>query len=336
MSVNLKYYVLLFISLFAFSQIKSQDIHFSSLNFNPMFTNPSYTAFMNSKFRVSSIYRNQWSTVSKGYNTFLASVEYQPYLSSNSRSGIGVGLMFVNDVAGTLSYGEQDIGLSLSYFLALNRDKNSYISIGVSAKKDTWGYNSSNADFNREGIYDDDIRYEDLSTYSFASGLSFQYSPTNDKQFQLGVAMFNINEPYLSYFESKNSVDKIHRRYSLNASYMFATTESFSLKPQLLINQQYKYNEFIIGTDFIFNLTDAIFTSQIFSMGVYLRNTESIILSPKYKYNNFLIGLSYDVNVSKLSKVSNTYGGLELWLSYSFDPIYKYKNKNTKIPCPIF
>lgn len=301
-----------------------------------MFTNPAMTGFMNSKFRVSSIYRNQWSTVSRGYNTFLASAECQPYIAQSGKSGLGIGLSFTSDVAGSLSYGEQDIGVSFSCFFTLNRSKTAFLSFGILGQRENWGYNSSQADFNQEGIYNDDIRYEDLTTYSLSFGSMFQYNLSEDNQFQAGASIFNLNEPSLSYFDNSTDKSKIHRRYSLTSSYMFACNDRYSVRPQIQVNQQYRYNEFIVGSDFIIKLDDAIFTQNIFSIGVYVRNGESIIFSPKYKYNNFLAGLSYDVNISALSKVSKTYGAIEFWLSYSFDPVYYGKHKNTKIPCPIF
>jgi hypothetical protein len=87
---------------------KAQDIHFSSINANPMFINPASTAVMNSTFRISTIYRNQWSSVSDGYNTFISSFEIQPYVSNDDSKGIGLGVMFMSDVAGSLSYGERE------------------------------------------------------------------------------------------------------------------------------------------------------------------------------------------------------------------------------------
>lgn len=321
--------------LFVCSKVDAQDIHFSSLSFSPMFNNPAYTGLMNYKFRVSSIYRNQWSTVSKGYNTFLASAECQPMFSNRSLSGMGLGLSFTNDVAGSLSYGEQDIGFALSYFFALNRKKDSFLSIGVLGKRESWGYNSVNANFNQSGIYDDNIKYENLTTYTLSLGAAYQFD-RNERSFQLGVAVFNINEPSLTYFENSTDESKVHRRYNLNTAYYFNINEKLALRPQILINQQYKYNEFVAGTDLVIHLDDAIFTQQLLSIGLFCRNGESIIVSPKYKYNSFLVGVSYDVNISQLAKVSNTYGAMEIWLSYAFDPSFRGKHKNTKIPCPIF
>ncbi|MDO5760605.1 MAG: PorP/SprF family type IX secretion system membrane protein [Bacteroidota bacterium] len=312
---------------------KAQDIHFSSLNYNPMFTNPAMTGFMTSKFRVSSLFRNQWQTVSKGYNTLLASIEIQPF--ANNKNGLGVGLSFVNDVAGELSYGERDFDFSMAYFFALNSKRNAFLSIGASLSRKSWEYDLSKARFNREETYEDNITYDKLNTLDVALGINYQYNPTEKRQFNLNFAVFNLNESKLQYFETSDKTSKIHRRYQVNTSYLFDISDMFSLRPQIMYNNQYKYHEVLYGGDVVFDLTGEIFTQNIFSLGLFVRNTEAIILAPKYKYNNFLAGLSYDVNISKLNKVSHTYGAIEFWLSYSFNP-YNVKYKNNKIPCPIF
>lgn len=314
---------------------KAQDIHFSSLNFNPMFSNPSMTGFMNSKLRVSSIFRNQWQTVSKGYNTFLASVELQPYLSKNNNKGLGIGFCFVNDVAGELAYGERDFSLNIAYFFAVNREKTAFVSVGASAGRKNWSYDLSKANFNRTGTYDDNITYDELHTWDLSLGTTFQYNITDKKQLNIGFALFNINESKLGYFETSDKNTKINKRYSTNVSYMCDISDRVSVRPQVSYNNQYKYNELVYGTDFLFDLTGGIFNQHIFSFGLFARNLESIILAPKYKFNNFLAGISYDVNISGLSKVSHTYGAIEFWLSYAFSP-YNVKYKNNKIPCPIF
>ncbi len=298
-----------------------------------MFVNPSMTGFMSAKYRVSSIFRNQWQTVSKGYNTLLTSLEIQPF--ANSNRGCGVGISFTNDVAGELSYGERDIAVSFAYFFAVNKEKNAFLSLGLSIGKKTWEYDLSKARFNRNHIYDDNITYDKLNSLDLSAGINYQYNPTEKKQFNINFALFNINESKLQYFESSDKNSKIHRRYQINTSYLFEISDIISLKPQIMYNNQYRYNEIVYGTDFVFDLTGEIFTQNIFSMGLFARNTEAIVLAPKYKYNNFLAGMAYDINISKLNKVSHTYGAIEFWLSYAFSP-YKVKYKNTKIPCPIF
>ncbi len=314
--------------------VQAQDIHFSSVGFNPMFYNPAMTGFMNSKFRVSTIYRNQWQTVSRGYNTFFASFEAQPYTSLDNSFGIGCGIGFTSDVAGSLSFGEKDIAVSVSSFFALDRDNKNYISIGVQGCSKGWGMNLSNAEFNNQGNYDDNITYESLNTYDFSLGISFQSAKDENHLFSTSVALFHINTPQLSRFE--NGDGYLHRRLFSTISYTFPLkNERLLFNPQIFYQHQHNFNEILFGGDLLIKLKDAIFTTEILTIGMYVRNLESVVITPKFKYNNFMAGVAYDVNLSKLSKVSKTYGAFEFWLSYAFNPIYQ-RQKQTKIPCPIF
>ena len=336
--MDVKTKILFIIITFLFILIKqgwSQDIHFSSLGFNHAFFNPALTGVMNNTFRLSTIYRNQWQTVSPGYNTFFAMVEMQPYLSLDNDKGVGVGLSFTNDVAGSLSYGERDIALSASYFFALDRKNKTYLSFGLQAMRKNWNMNMTNAQFNPNGIYDDNITYQNLTTYDVSFGSALQHAQDEKHLLHISLALFHLNTPTLSRFN--DSQTKMHRRLFANASYLFPFKDNdrFSLNPQIAYQHQHNYNEIIFGGDLVMQLSDAIFVNQILALGLYCRNLESIIISPKFKFNGFNAGMSYDVNISHLSKVSKTYGAVELWVSYAFTPLFN-RQKQTKIPCSIF
>lgn len=330
---------LLFIIItFLFILIKQgwgQDIHFSSVGFNSAFFNPAMTSFMNNTFRLSTIYRNQWQTVSPGYNTFFASVEMQPYLSLDNDKGVGVGLSFTNDVAGSLSFGEKDISLAVSYFFALGRNNKTYLLFGLQGMRKNWSMDLTNAQFNHSGTYDDNITYPHLNTYDISIGSALQYAEDEKHLLSISIALFHLNTPSLSRFSDNDT--KMHRRLFANTSYLFPFKdyERISLNAQIFYQHQHNYNELIFGSDLHLTINDAIFTNQTFVVGLYCRNLESIIICPKFKYNSFNAGMSYDVNISRLSKVSKTYGAVEFWISYAFTPLLN-RQKQTKIPCSIF
>lgn len=300
-----------------------------------MYFNPSMTGFMNSTFRVSTIYRNQWQTVSKGYNTFFSSFEFQPFTNRDNSKGIGLGIGFTSDVAGSLSYGQNDICLSMSYFFALDRRNHSFISMGLQVARTKWSMNLSNARFNRDNIYDDNIRYENNSTFDISCGFSYQNAIDDEHLFSIGAALFHINRPSISKFA--DAEEYLHRRFYGNVSYMMpCNKDRISINPQIVFQHQHNFNELLIGNEFLIDLDGAIFTKKIFSGGIFLRNLDAIVLMPKFRYNDFVAGIAYDVNISKLNKASKTYGAMELWLSYSFNIFASYNKQITKIPCPIF
>lgn len=290
---------------------------------------------MNDKVRLSSIWRNQWATVSDAYNTLWASVEVQPFLSRNGNCGVGLGVSYTSDLAGELSYGERDFAASVSCFFSLNKENNAFLSVGVGLGRKSWSYEMGAMRLNREGTYDDNVAYDELHTLDLSAGVGLRYQDREERQLEVGLSVFNINQSKLSYFASTQTTQKIDRRFCASASYYFSCSDLMGLRPKAVFNSQRKYREAIYGADLVFKLQDGVFVSSLLSLGLMLRNTEALIICPKYRYNSFSAGISYDINISGLSKVSHTYGAMELWLSYSFS-LNKIEYKNNKIPCPIF
>ena len=69
--------------------------------------------------------------------------------------------------------------------------------------------------------------------------------------------------------------------------------------------------------------------------GVFVRWNDAIIPVIKLEMNKYDIGFSYDINVSQLSKASQTFGGFEISLSY----IGFFNSANSsanKLECPRF
>ena len=76
---------------------------------------------------------------------------------------------------------------------------------------------------------------------------------------------------------------------------------------------------------------DNTFLDEIL-VGVLIRDNDAIIPKIGFVFEKFNMLLSYDINISKLSKASNNFGGLEFSLIYSWN-----KNKSVsekKYLCP--
>ncbi len=63
---------------------------------------------------------------------------------------------------------------------------------------------------------------------------------------------------------------------------------------------------------------------------MYYRVGDAIVITGGMSYKRFKMGLSYDVNISKLSKASNTIGGFEVSLVYNG----LFADKRTKLIKP--
>lgn len=333
-----KIYVVCFIlfNIFALS-IRGQDVHFSSINANDMYNNPAKTAFFETDFKFATIYRNQWQTVStNGYNTSLFTAETQLFKSKRYRHSFGLGVGFMRDVAGTLNFGQRQILMSLSYNKQLSKRNNHFISLGLQLSNNYWSYDATHADFGQEqsdweGLYLSNLSYNDMS-----AGIHWQIEPTDMQTLSAGAAIFHINTPSLSFLNEDNIYQiELKSRYLAYINYLFPTSDATSIKLHTQTNLQNDNYEVLAGGEYIIDVSNTIFSQNNIGAGLYYRSNDAIILALRYQYNSLNVGLSYDINISGLSQVSNTYGGLEIYITYGFNK-YSYNKKIKTIPCPTF
>lgn len=108
-----RYYIYIFLLFIAAIniQIHGQEAHFTQFYANPLYLAPSF-AGATEQHRIGFNFRDQWPSV-PGTNTFVTySFAYDHYFS-NFNSGVGV--FFMNDVAGSLSLSNLKFGLMYSY-----------------------------------------------------------------------------------------------------------------------------------------------------------------------------------------------------------------------------
>jgi Bacteroidetes-specific putative membrane protein len=307
---------------------KGQDVHFSVFDANPMNQNPALTAFSDNTVRFGAQYRNQWSTVSNGYNTFLLSAEACPYHSYIRREGVGLGVIFIGDAAGTLNYGSQNIGLNLSYFKCIDPMNENYISFGFQGATTSWGFDITKAIFGRdESTSYEGILLKDVRTFDFSIGVAQQFILGKENTFAYGASIFHINQPRMSFYEDDDVYLPI--KYRVYAQYDIDLGQS-RLKPTIFFEKQDKYYECDLGAEYAINLQD-----NIVSLGGYYRVFDAFFVVAKYRFSSFCACLAYDINLSRLTPASKTYGGVELSLLWGFSSL-SVSHPKTSIPCPSF
>ncbi len=314
--------------------LSAQDVHFSSFMVGDMYLNPAKTAFFSSDFKVSAAYRNQWQTVSgRGYNTALLTAEARLLSSSRYKQSLGVGAGFLKDAAGSLSFGQRQLFLSLAYNKMLSKRNNHFIALGVNMQSTSWSYNVSKADFgllpsDKEGIY-----LSRTDAFDIGAGVHWQISPKEDNHLSAGFAIAHLNSPVYSFYD--NSSIKLARRYTAYLTYLFPTSHQSSVSLMGRYSYQNDNRELLAGGEFIYDLSMTMFDDESIAMGLFFRTFDALVLTLRYQRSSLMVGLSYDVNLSSLSKVSHTYGALELWACCGIDT-FKHKKQIKTIPCPTF
>jgi type IX secretion system PorP/SprF family membrane protein len=287
--------------------------------------------------RLALNYRNQWPEITNGFVTY--SVSFDKYFEK-FRSGLGV--IFLQDEAGTGRLRSTNIGVSYSYDFKISnfwhiRPGMSffYTERAVNYKDLLWNDQISatgNAPSSAEVIPMNHVGDIDFST----SALTY-----SDK-FWFGFAVDHILKPNQSlYFhdEADDNPAKVPVKYSIFGGTKFVKNENL-LRPvpttfqiAFLYKDQKQYRQLDIGVYWHRNPMVLGFWYRGIPLYKEVFNRDAITILAGYKIKHLNIGYSYDFTLSKL--ITRTGGSHEVSLTYAFKT-KKFKRKPKMVPCPEF
>jgi type IX secretion system PorP/SprF family membrane protein len=332
----IKGYWIFLILLFLALHVKSQDIHWSQFNDNPLFQNPGNAGNFNGDFRFVGNYRDQWRSVTVPYSTLSFSTDTR--LKKQSR--IGLGIQFFNDNVGDGKFQTMEFQVSGSYKINLTSDSAHIIRPGI-----TLGFNHRQVNWNKfsfdnqfDGVvYDPSLptnetfQNQQMFNLSVGAGIIYQTNILKEFPISTGISLFNINRPNQSFYGAENLRDM---RANIFAKGSYSLDMDWDLLPSINLNMQGKYREFILGSAVKYTLINKLGTYRAVYMGAWFRNRDAAYLTAGMDYQNWFFGISYDINVSKLVAASNGRGGLEVAIRYIWN-IFK-PSKNAHRICPDF
>lgn len=313
---------------------KAQDPQFSQFYASSLYLNPAFTG-NTLQHRLSSIYRNQWPSISKAFVSYSFSYDYN-LASLNS----GVGFIAIRDQAGAGSLMYNNIGALYSYAFQLN--KKLMARAGMKLAYTFRNYDQSELIFADQvirggSIYtvetklDDGISYEDISV----GGLIYS------ENFWGGFAFDHITQPNQSLLLEEA---KLPYKFSLHGGYKFLLEgDLYSEKNKSITiagnyRLQGKWDQIDLGFYYSRN--------ELF-LGVWYRgipllksyesgyaNNDAFILLIGVKANGLRMGYSYDITMSKLAMDSG--GAHEISLTYEWPKTKKKRRRRFFVPCAKF
>jgi type IX secretion system PorP/SprF family membrane protein len=313
--------------------LKAQDAQFTQFYAAPMYLNPAFTG-VTYEHRFVANYRNQWPGISKAYQTYMASYDYN---MSDLNSGIGVTVM--QDRAGTAGLTHTQFGVNYAYHFKIS--KFSEIRLGANLN-----YNMKRLDFNKLKFNDqinsgssvslDAANYEQLNFMDFAAGALL-----NSTEYWLGLSAKHLTQPNSSLTGDRVPLPL---SISLHGGYRFIIEQkSKDLKryfsPAFNYRHEQKYDQLDIGV-YYYHLP--------LNVGLWYRGLPFKKYAPTYSSResvavlvgfdiseyNLRVGYSYDITVSKLG-ISNSLGAHEISLIYEVAK-KKKRNKRILVSCPKF
>ena len=322
----------------------AQDIHLSQFYETPLLRNPALAGIFTGDFRIEAVYRNQWSSITIPYQTGALSGEAKFPIGKHNDYITG-GLQLTYDVAGSSHFQTTEVLPALNYHKSLSDERNMYLSVGFMGGFTQRQFNPDKLTFDNQynnGAFDPSAPSgENFAKYGYvyadvATGISFSSTFGENVNWFAGASYYHFNRPKVSFFNDQTI--ELSPKWEYNAG-LSAPLGDFA---QLILEynqlKQGLYSEVIAGGLLGYTLQirngAADYTNMLYG-GFFVRWDDAIVPVIKLEMHNYEVGFSYDVNISKLSKASQSFGGFEISLAYK--GFFSGANSSiNKLRCPRF
>ncbi len=338
-------FFLIFAAFFAKNSL-AQDPHFTQSYAVPTHLNPAMVGGFDGRYRLSSAYRNQWSSFLETPLIALnAAFDLRmPIGKDQQESYIGAGIDLYSDKLGGKSYASTNsMALTATYHKPLDMWGNSFLSGGLRASFAQRSIDYEGLTFqdqfngldgytlgSGENLNRNVINYTDLST-----GIYWSTNVERRNQIHVGVGVYHFNAPNVALFT--NEVKPLAVRTSVTIGGQAELSPRVDIIPRLIITTQGGHFESNIGANFRIGLDD--YNDASLFLGGWARpvndsqtglGMDAIVLMTGLQFGQFRFGASYDANISPLISSSKTVGAFELTIQY----IGNYGGE--KVICPTF
>ncbi len=322
MSYRLTYLVGLCFALQCFTNsMHAQDIHFSQFFNVPGNYNPADAGRFDGDYRVSSVYRSQWRSVSVPFQTFGLGADANKLITGRP---IGTGLAFYRDQAGDGKFTTTQVNLSGSYLLPFLNDSTQNISLGlqlgitnksIDLTALEWGNQFDGVIFNPSLNSNEFFQTERNTVFDFHIGARHYKQFSNKFKLASGLSLYNLTFQDQSFFGERVP---LFTRTNVNVQANYQYNERILVKPAFNLSAQGKFSEVILGAAAQYDLTEPKGVKQAVGGGLFYRSGDAGYVYFELLYDHWQAGVSYDFNFSDLRVASNGRGGIEFTLIYIF------------------
>lgn len=333
-------YLILFSLLHCVGNVAGQDINFSQFSEVPLVRNPALAGVFEGDYRVTSVFRSQWQSITTGFKTLGLGLEYKRPMGINSHDYFTIGLQVTNDLAGDSRLSRLQVFPVFNYHKSLNSEKDTYLSAGITGGPVMQRFDPSKLTFDDQfvnGSYSPTNPTQQVFTnnsftfWDLTAGVNFSSSIGESTRYYFGVGYFHLTRPKVAF--QKQYDIKLNPKWMLNAG----LSTNISDANKLIFYADYfmqggsrqVQGGLLLNHDFTEQTNKTAITG-----GLFYRYQDAIVPVAQIEYSQMLLGISYDVNISKLKSASQLRGAYEITLSYK-----GFRNKSTeadKTRCPTF
>lgn len=336
----IQFYLVIIFVVFC-TNLWGQDMHFSQFYNNPLNLNPAQAGLFDGSHRFTANYRGQWFQVPVPYITFCASYDTRLGLG---RKGdyIGLGLTANYDQAGDSKLSNSEILGSFAIAKQLNR--NQYLIGGAQVGYGQRRFNPSALTFDNQ--FDGEQFRSVLSSreifvnttvshFSFNAGLSYVANFGKNNSFQLGAAMYHINQPVWA-FNPRRDDARLPIRYSIYSNAIISVNKKLDLLPMFQYQNQGAYQELVVGGLVRHHLNKRKSQESSISAGITHRLGDATIAQGFICLKGWKFGVSYDISTDpNIIKLTDSQGAIEFCASYIIGNKRVNQSKRA-MKCPTF
>jgi type IX secretion system PorP/SprF family membrane protein len=325
----------------------AQDTHFTQFYATTATLNPALTGVIDGKYRISSIYRDQWRrALDNPIKTFSLAADLRFKVPGNhvKEDAMGIGLMVFQDKVSITDFATTQIALSYAYHKALDIANRQFLSVGIQGGLTQRNLNYESLNFHDEfdGIDgynnasfevlpENNFSYSDLNV-----GLNYTAKIGKNASIFSGLAMHHVLRPSVSFYKNELAGERLNSKFSAQIAGNFPINNRVSMLPRFLIASQGEHLEINTGANFRTALGE--FGSNALHLGTWVRpvrnnngvGIDAVVLLAGFEINSVQFGISYDLNISALAKAGARQGAFEISAAY----MGNYDNE--EILCPKF
>ena len=316
------FFILVTIVLFVGEISFAQDIHFSQFYSTPMQTNPANSGNFDGNWRAILNNKNQWNSFTNAYRTFAGSVDYshKSLFSNGDQSGIGI---FINrDIAGDGKFGTTQLMLDAAYYFPFLSEKLlvgagfsvGYARHGIRIDNLNFGSQYENDEYNSAMQSGEQWQKNSFGYFDCSIGTNLIIKLKPEWTAEAGFSAAHLNMPHKTFLGNDDS--RLPVKWIVHATADINVKDDFWIAPMFYSMVQQKYLEFDIGALGRMNVNPVSLQAVFF--GIFARTSDAGILCAGVQYHNVRLLVNYDINLSKLTRISQGNGGIELSIVYIY------------------
>lgn len=325
--------------LLLISSLQAQDIHFSQFYSSPLNLNPALTGVHNADYRLSGIYRNQWSSISATYTTYSASFDVKLLQKKLPRDVFAVGLNFFGDKSGNGKMSNYTALASLSFHKGLDKKSKHLVGLGaafgwsqrsLNAQNLAFPSQFSNGDFDLTIPNGENFQKTNFGYFDLNAGVLVQ------NNFNTAIAMFNGFTVYHLAFPKESFLGNGYRlknRFVVHGGLRIRATQSLFFTPNYIVQLQNRAQEINVGSGIEYHFKTPK-TTVVASVGAWYRIKDAAIVSAGLEFYRVRLMAAYDITTSDLKYSNKGRGGFEIALIYTGAVKQKPLKVPVLVPCP--